>query len=403
MLPIIDERGRIWGRVNLVDFAIGVFCLLLVPLAYGAYVLFRTPTPTTAAIEPASLQQGKDLRVKLTGTGFRPFLTASVGVAHAPGMLVESPSAAEIRLPDLDPGTYDLALYDESREVARRPNAITIVGPPAPPPAPPQVVVQVSGTFTSVPEQVARTFVVGTQFPEGSAQPVAEIVALRPAAAVVARVATATGVLERQVPGMVRVPAVLRVRCTPVGEECKVGDVSVGAGATISVPSDSPTPFRILDVSSADKAPFFDAGSLRRTVEIDVRFATSPETLALLTPGAADMDRRLFTLEAPPPAAVLLTFKKERDIDSRSSVDWSGPDVKGAPQIYDVPRQLTILEATLRVPAERTPDGWQYKGSALKLGAPFSFEGHFYTLRGWILRVRVPPIDAEGADRSGRN
>lgn len=400
-MALVDERGRLWGRVNLIDFAIGVFCLLLVPLAYGAFVLFRPPTPAITAIEPTSLQQGQDLRVKLTGTGFRPFLTASVGVTVARGMLVESPSAAEVKLPELGPGTYDLVLYDESREVARKPNGITIVEQPAPPQ--PVIMLQVSGAFTSVPEQIAKTFAVGARFPEGSAQPVAEILALRPAAALVVRVATATGVLERQVPGLVRVPAVLRVRCTPVGDACKVGDVSVGAGATILVPRGSPTAFRIFDVSPADKAPFLDAGLPRQTVEVDVRFATSPEALALLTPGAADTDRRLFTVDAPTPAAVLLAFKKERDIDGRSIVDWSGPNVMGAQQIFDVPRQLTILEATLRVPVERMPDGWQYKGSAVKIGGPFGFEGRFYILRGWILRVRVPPTDAARADRSGRN
>ena len=398
-MALVDERGRLFGRVNLIDFSIAVFCLLLVPLAYGAFVLFRTPTPTIVSIEPATLEQGKDLRVRLTGTGLRPFLGATVGVIRVAGLLVESPSAAEVKLPELAPGTYDLVLYDEAREVARRPNAITIVGPPPPLQL---VVVQASGVFTSLPKQIAQTLAVGAQFPKGGAQPVAEIVALRPAAAVFVHVATATGVLEREVPGMVRVPAVLRVRCMPMGEACRVGDVNVGAGTTITVPG-APGSFQIFDVSAGDQTPAFDTSSPRQTVEVDVRLATSPETLALLKPGAVDTDRRLFAPDAPTPAAVLLTFRREGDINGSSSVDWSGPDVKGAMQILGVPRQLTILAATLRVPVERTPNGWQYKGSAVKLGAPFGFEGPLYMLRGWISAVRVPPAGAAKTDRSNTN
>ena len=45
-MTLIDERGRIGGRFNLVDAAAAFVLLLLVPLALGAYLLFRTPTPT---------------------------------------------------------------------------------------------------------------------------------------------------------------------------------------------------------------------------------------------------------------------------------------------------------------------------------------------------------------------
>jgi hypothetical protein len=140
-------------------------------------------------------------------------------------------------------------------------------------------------------------------------------------------------------------------------------------------------------VSDADKPPLFDAGAFRQTAEVRARFVTSPETLAMLTPGVADVDVRLLAVQMP--AAVLLTFRRESDITGRSSVDWSGPGTLGAQPILEVPRSLTMIEATLKVPVERTADGWQYKGYTVKVGGPLHFEAPLFTLRGWILSMRV--------------
>ncbi|MEW5982046.1 MAG: DUF4330 family protein [Acidobacteriota bacterium] len=387
-MPIVDDRGRLWGKVNLVDLAVAVFVLLLVPVAYSAYVLFRTPPPTIAAVEPAVLQEGKDLRVKLTGTNFRPFLQAAVGPTRAPGFLVESPEVAEVRLPDLAPGTYDLVLYDEAREVGRRPGAITILGPPVVPQ--PTIALRVSGAFTLVPEALAQRLTVGTRFPESGDVPTAQIVELGPAEPAVVHIVTASGVLPQRIPGMVRAFAVLRVVCAPQGEACKVGDVAVTPGATITVPAGANgLPFQILDLGSSEAEDPLPAAQLHRTLEVQVRFATSPEAVPLLRRGARDTDQRLITSAGLGPAATLVAFEREQDIQTQTSVDWSGANVKGAPQVYDVPRRLAIIRATLTVPVERALNEWRYKGTAVKLGAPFGFEGHFYSLRGWILDVKA--------------
>ena len=44
-MSIIDERGRLFGRLNLVDAAVGALLLALMPAAYGAYLLFKEPVP----------------------------------------------------------------------------------------------------------------------------------------------------------------------------------------------------------------------------------------------------------------------------------------------------------------------------------------------------------------------
>ena len=131
-MPLIDERGRVFGRVNLIDGLVGVVVLLLIPLAYGAYVLFRTLDPTITSIEPAVVTVEETqvlpdgLSLTLSGKNLRPFLKASLGNTQSLGFLIQSPTKGAIKLPKLAPGTYDVVLYDEALEVARMPSAFRV-------------------------------------------------------------------------------------------------------------------------------------------------------------------------------------------------------------------------------------------------------------------------------------
>ena len=44
-MPLVDENGRVFGRLNLFDAALAAFVILLIPAAYGTYLLFRTAAP----------------------------------------------------------------------------------------------------------------------------------------------------------------------------------------------------------------------------------------------------------------------------------------------------------------------------------------------------------------------
>jgi hypothetical protein len=387
-MSLVDDRGRLFGRVNLIDAAIGVFVLLLIPLAFGAYVLFRPPQPTITSVVPAQVEQGPEKRVTLNGTDFRPFMLAALGNMRGIRLLVQSPELAELVLPEVPPGVYDVVLYDNSNEIARVPSGVTVVGPP--PPLESQVEVTVSGAFRSVPDPVASTLSTGNAFPAGATHPTAEVIALHAPIRETVFLATATGVLERPVPGRMRVPAVLRLRCEPNGTECQINSVSVGTGAMLQLPG-VPGTFEVFDITADGKTPLVDSSPTRAVVDVEVRFATSPETFPLLVAGATDTDRRLFAPKAPRPGAVLSVFRKESDVSSISSVDWGNQDVWGAMPVLGLPRPMVMLTATLKVPVDRTPNGWIYKGSVVKLGAPMTFEGPLYLLRGWILGVRVRP------------
>ena len=127
-MPVIDDRGRLFGKLNLIDVITVAVVLGLIPLAYGAFMLFRVPVPIITSIQPMQVTQGQPNTLLLTGQGFRPFLVARLGDVESYGFLVESPTIAEVRMPEtLPPGNYDLTLFDQVRELVRMPGAITVV------------------------------------------------------------------------------------------------------------------------------------------------------------------------------------------------------------------------------------------------------------------------------------
>ena len=78
-MPLLDERGRLFGKVNLIDAAVGAFALLLVPLAYAAYLLFKAPPPVVASVEPRIVTVPKGARLEVKGQNLRPFFRAYLG------------------------------------------------------------------------------------------------------------------------------------------------------------------------------------------------------------------------------------------------------------------------------------------------------------------------------------
>src|SRR5919106_2323971 len=152
---LVDERGRVGGRFNVVDVAAVILALVLIPLAIGAYLLFRTPVPTLVSVSPATLSEGPNQRLEVNGTNLRPFMRVSFDTIPAKSFLIGSTKYALVDLPDLKPGVYDVVLYDYMREVVRLPKALTIA------PMATDVELEVVGAFKSAPETPAAPLKVG--------------------------------------------------------------------------------------------------------------------------------------------------------------------------------------------------------------------------------------------------
>ena len=238
-MALIDDRGRLFGRINLIDIAAALVILLLIPLGYGAYQLFRTPPPEILAIEPGTLTQGSDLSVTLEARHLQPFLRAVVGPFEAE-LLVQTPTRAEIKLPELlELGSHDLVLYDVAREVARHPAAVTIeapLGAPPPPPLPPPTLLQmrVLGAFTGLDRErtamPARSETFGMEGEIGAG----EILAVAPAEPEAMELGGFPP-LARSDAGTVRVVVLVRVWCELIGADCRVGGTNVVPGESLGL------------------------------------------------------------------------------------------------------------------------------------------------------------------------
>jgi len=121
-------------RFNLFDAAVVGFVVVLIPIAYGTYLLFRSPRPAVTSVERVEITKeerrvgGPNLvaKLKIHGTGLRPMLRAWIDDRPAIGFVFENPNSADLLVGATAPGAHDLVLYDGAQEVARAPKAVVI-------------------------------------------------------------------------------------------------------------------------------------------------------------------------------------------------------------------------------------------------------------------------------------
>ena len=123
--------------------------------------------------------------------------------------LIGSTKAAQIDLPDLEPGIYDVVLFDYMREVSRLPKALTVL--PLSPTA--TVEMKVSGSFKQVTESLANQLRVGTRFPTAAADPLAEITAVAPRRPAQLILTAGEATFRLPLAGELELPATLRLKC----------------------------------------------------------------------------------------------------------------------------------------------------------------------------------------------
>jgi hypothetical protein len=144
-------------RFNVFDAAVIGFVAILIPIAYGTFLLFRTPRPVIASVDRVEITKeerrigGPNLvaKLKVKGSGLRPMLRASIDERPAIGFVFENPNSADLLVGVTPPGAHDLVLYDGTQEVARAPKAVVIEPAALPRPA----VVRVR--FEGPPEVIA--------------------------------------------------------------------------------------------------------------------------------------------------------------------------------------------------------------------------------------------------------
>ncbi len=252
-MAVVDDRGRIGGKVNLIDAVIAVVLLGLVPVAFGAYLLFRTPQPKLLGIGPKTLYQGSNLRVRIDGENLRPFMRISFNAIQGQSFLIGSTNYAIVELPDLAAGSYDVILWDYKQEMGRLKNALTIL-PLAPTPT---VEMEVRGSFKGLPQERSKALKAGDTFPSTGA-PLATIVSIGESTPSAMQVRAGGAVMTVPIGNKTDLSAVLRVHCfilaNPDGSaRCSVaGPVQqsdIAPGSILSLAGvDGYVPFQISEV-----------------------------------------------------------------------------------------------------------------------------------------------------------
>jgi hypothetical protein len=130
---VIDARGRVFGRVNLIDAAVTLLIASVTACGAIAFVVIRPRPPIVTRVVPQTLAAGTPSRLHLDGRDFRPYLRAAIvssggtlPVASAP-ILLGTTRVAELPLPPLSAGAYDIRIYDGGREIAVCERAFIVV------------------------------------------------------------------------------------------------------------------------------------------------------------------------------------------------------------------------------------------------------------------------------------
>jgi hypothetical protein len=351
-MALVDDRGRVFGRFNPVDAFVFVLVVVMIPVAYAGYALFRTPPARLTSVDPKQFTAGPNLRLRVNGTNLRPFMRVSFNTAQGRTFMIVSTETADVDLPDLEPGTYDIVLYDYAQEVDRLPKALTIL----PRLGPSTISVSVHGAFVGLTEAQVDLLHAGAALVENN-QTRGKVLAAGPRQPGALLIKTGASATTVGLSGRYDVVAALELECSV--ESASDGSarcVFQGAAQPVAVMADSivslptaagPVSFQVKDVHPAGHPQF---------VRLRVHTTMAPEVVRQVRPGDADTNV---------------------------------PDYPGA-WIGHV-ESVSGSDLALRVPAQQLANGWTYRGQWLKLGGAIRFETPTAVIAGTI--AELAPVD----------
>src|SRR5262245_44373584 len=346
-MALVDHRGRLFGRFNLVDCVLLVLFLVLLPTAYGAWLLFRTPPGRLMDVEPKQVTAAPSFRVVVQGQDLRPYMRISLGGYQGFNFLYVSSTTAEVEFRGVPMGVYDVILYDYEKERGRLPQAVKVAASPIP-----DTKVMVVGTLGNLTEQQMADVK-----PGWAIGGFGEVVEVGRPAKPSTRVFAGQTVVNVQDPPGVRLPVAIRTGCTLRSREghpvCSVIDVDVQPGA-------------LFMLSTSLGQLTFQVDQVRTTlpvedVRVTVRFASEARIVSQIHEGDLDVAKVINELSA---GATVVSVSSPR------------PELR---------------ETVLRVPAQRESAGWIYHGEPLRVGTPFALRTAGYEVSGLIVAIEPQP------------
>jgi hypothetical protein len=339
------------ARLNLIDLALAVLLLGLIPISYGSYLLFRVPLPTLTRVEPAVVERQSELRLQVHGSSLEPYMRVSLGEHQAVQFLFRDATFAEAVFSNVPPGQYDVVLRDVAQERSRLPNGLTITSATTP-----GAHMHVAGFMTGITDDVLAGLTAGSRL--GGSVEILKVGTVSPD---MARVTVGDRALEIPVAGTKKVELLLKMPC-----EIETRDTVVG----VCVPGESAGSFPSARLSTGVYLTFpvhkgslpFLITHLQPPVEpasIDVVLKVAPAEVAGPLARVGDVDVGRYQNQLVPGGVITRPIQGNREI-------------------------------SLRLPAFASSNGWDYLGQPVRVGAPLIFMTPRYQISGVITAVSGP-------------
>jgi hypothetical protein len=350
-MAIVDERGRLFGRWNLLDFAILILIIGLIPLGYAAYVLFREQLPRIVSIAPVQVQQPSEFQLVLKGENLRPYMRVSAGVYQARDFHFKSTEEADVSFAvTIPPGQYDIILYDQAQERFRLPNALTVL-----PSALPVTQIVAIGAFGNLDAAGAAKLTAGTALPGAG-----EVVAVGKPSPDLTQVFSGSALVGVPIPNALRLPAVVLFSCYVRAQQgrpfCVVEDATVAPSTLLMLSTPlGKTPFQVERVRSPHPL---------EAIAVLIRFAGTPSLLSKIKVG--DIDRGSIA----------------SDLGELARVDSVGP-VRASGEV----------DVRIIAQLQRVDHRWLYDSGVLRAGSTLTLKTPDYEVAGIV--VDMPLADSK--------
>lgn len=375
------------GRTNRLDASVVVPCLAMA-LGYASYLLFRSPAPRPESVTPATVYT--PTQVILRGQHLRPYLRALLTpTGQAPETrdrhprspeavyAVRTTAEAQLTLPGLPPGQYDLVLFDAGDEVALLSRAFTVSRMAGDPTG----VVIVDGRFTRL--DPAAKVAVGDAVTSSDGAKVVDVLQIGADRPDIEEIGPGQVKTWVRLDDTVQRPATLKLRCTFATVRCYFMQQPVVADGVLTLPFLPHTLSFMVDSVRPDAAAWTVPES--PTADAVVDFIGWPGAQQWIHAG--DRDSRGPHARSLRPASIIRIVATEPFVGN-AGIDGPMPDQQLA---FQAP--LIRVRAIVRYP--RLPSGdLDFRGADVRAGSHIAFETAAYVLRGTIVNL-LP----EGAPR----
>lgn len=338
-MSVIDNNGKLFGRINLIDAAMLAVIVVLLPIGYATYLLFRPERPVIESVtrvevtnEERRVSGGTVLtaKLKVKGSGFNPLLRARIDETEAVGLVFENPNSVDVIVGVIPPGKHDLVLYDGVQEVARARGAVETQSSEGPS-------VRAYGWLTDLPQALADSLKAGYASDPSvpGAYKVAAVGPVRPARA---RIAIGDATADLPLPGKFERAAEIVIRCDwPATQTCTIDGQRLSQQPPITIVLQGGIRFEIEEIAPpADPLP----------AVVRVRVAST---------------------------AGMKTGDRDATVGSRAA-------------------EITAIDGTtvtMKLGVQESRDGWRYRGELLVPGGTMNFRTDSYSVSGTVVSVNV--------------